>query len=242
MALTDLIRQARPHHWIKNVVVLFPAVFASKMADPAVWGKVLLTAAGFSLVASAVYILNDIRDREQDREHPSKRNRPLAAGKVSLAAAVIEAALLLAAGLALVAPLGPGVLLLVVVYLALQTAYTLALKQRILIDVICIALGFVLRAVAGAMAIHVLVSPWLFLCTWLLLCAWLFLRAWLLRPRALLILRVFLILLLLLLRLFLILLRAFLILLLLLLRLFLILLRALLILLLLLLHAFLILL
>jgi len=168
LAITDLIQLARPQHWIKNVVVLFPVVFASKMADPVAWMEAILAAAGFSLVASGAYVLNDIRDRHQDREHPSKRSRPVAAGTVSIAAALAEAGLLLAAGLALMACIGKGVLLLAAAYITLQTAYTLFLKQKMLIDVICVALGFVLRAVAGAVAIRVLVSPWLFICTFTL--------------------------------------------------------------------------
>lgn len=150
------------------MVVLFPLVFASKTGEPVAWLKAMSAALGFSLVASAVYILNDIRDRGQDRAHPFKRHRPLAAGRLSLAAAAVEAGLLLAAGLALAASLGTGVLILVGAYLVLQTAYTLALKQEILVDVLCIAFGFVLRAVVGAVAIPVRVSPWLFVCTFTL--------------------------------------------------------------------------
>jgi 4-hydroxybenzoate polyprenyltransferase len=160
-----LVRLARPEHWIKNVIVLLPVVFAQKMGDPRAWGAAALAALAFCLASSAAYIINDIQDREKDRLHPRKKDRPLASGEVSPGAAAGLAAGLLAAGLAIAFRAGAIVLLIVAAYLVLQAAYTFFLKHKMIVDVICIALGFVLRATAGAVALHVEVSPWLFVCT-----------------------------------------------------------------------------
>jgi 4-hydroxybenzoate polyprenyltransferase len=162
---TAMIRLARPGHWIKNAVVLFPVLFAMRAGDASAWRSAGLAAGGFCLISSAIYIFNDMRDRTADRLHPRKKDRPLAAGRIGLVAASLEAICLLVGGLVvslLVNDLLPVVLL---VYVLLQFAYTLLLKHKVIIDVICIALGFVLRAVAGAIAIGVEISPWLFVCT-----------------------------------------------------------------------------
>lgn len=166
--VTDLIRLARPGHWIKNVLVLLPVVTALRMRDAGAWAAAGLAFASFCLAASAVYVINDIRDRVQDRLHPRKRGRPLAAGRLGLRAAGVEAGVLLAGALALAALTGPMVLATVAAYTLLQVLYTYVLSRKMLVDVICIALGFVLRALAGAVAIAVRVSPWLFVCTFTL--------------------------------------------------------------------------
>ena len=163
-----LFTLARPHQWIKNGIVLFPLAFARRLGDPAAWLCAVLAAAAFCLVSSAGYILNDLRDREEDRLHPVKRKRPLAEGAVSTGAALMLGAAFLAGGIGVAAVTGSRVLALVLAYIALQAAYTLALKHRMIADVICIALGFVFRAVAGALAIPVPASPWLIICAFTL--------------------------------------------------------------------------
>ncbi len=168
MPLTAAIKLARPRHWVKNVIVLMPVIFAMRIGDAGAWAAAALAAAAFCLAAGAVYVVNDIADRQRDRLHPDKRTRPLAAGRVSLRAAAIEAGLLLAAALAVAAAVNGLVLAVVGAYVLLQAAYTFYLKRKMLLDVICIALGFVLRAVAGAVAIPVEPSPWLFICTFTL--------------------------------------------------------------------------
>jgi len=163
-----LIRLARPGHWVKNIIVLFPVVFARRTLDYGAWRDAALAAAAFCLAASSVYIFNDIRDSETDRLHPRKKDRPLASGQVGAGAAIVEALCLLAAAAAVAYCVNRLVLAVVTMYVLLQLAYTLLLKHKVIVDVICIALGFVLRAAAGAIAIKEEVSPWLIVCTFTL--------------------------------------------------------------------------
>lgn len=165
IAIPDVIKLARPKHWVKNVIVFLPVVFGKQIGIPTAWLQVGIAATAFSFVSSAVYVVNDIKDRYMDREHPVKKNRPLASGRMTPRVAIAEAVVLLV--VALVISLGANLLVLfaVVSYFLLQLAYTFYLKQKMIIDVICIALGFVLRAAAGALAIRVEVSPWLMVCT-----------------------------------------------------------------------------
>ena len=164
MQVGNIVGLARPRHWVKNVIVLFPVVFAMRMDDAADWGRAGLAMLAFCLASSAVYAFNDIRDRHSDRCHPRKKNRPLASGQVSVRAAGILSVVLLVAGLAVARSVGVLVAVIVAGYLLLQHVYTLFLKRKMLVDVICISLGFVLRAAAGAVAIHVAPSPWLIVC------------------------------------------------------------------------------
>ena len=163
--LRPLLRSLRPSQWPKNLFVLAPLVFGSKLGDPAVVGRALLALLAFSAVASVVYLVNDLRDREEDRLHPLKRLRPLAAGTLSVTAAVAAIAVLAAAAAALACYLGAGFDLALGAYLLLNLLYTLWFKHMVILDVMCIGLGFVLRVVAGAQATAVQVSSWLFLCT-----------------------------------------------------------------------------
>jgi len=155
----------RVPHWIKNVFVLAPVIFAVRMADPWAWGQAALAALAFCLASSAAYILNDLRDRDADRHHPRKCTRPIAAGQLALGAAWMECLVLAVAALAVAWAVNRGVLALVAAYLVLTAAYSLGLKHRMLLDVMLVAAGFVLRAAAGAVAIRVVISPWLVVCT-----------------------------------------------------------------------------
>jgi len=155
---------ARPRHWIKNLVVLMPVVFGLQMYHAGSWLRAATATAAFCLASSFAYIVNDIKDRESDRAHPAKKDRPLASGRIGARAAVIEGVVLAAIALILAQSLSFLVTGIVSVYLLLQIFYTVSLKERVLVDVICIALGFVLRAAAGAVAIGVAISPWLFIC------------------------------------------------------------------------------
>ena len=159
-----MIRIVRPGHWVKNIVVLLPVVFGMQMGDAGAWLEAGMAAVAFCFASSFGYIINDIKDRSLDRIHPVKKNRPLASGRMSLKAAVIES--LIFGVLALVAAFSVSGLLLCfcVGYILLQVGYTCLFKQKALVDVICIAMGFVLRAAAGAVAIRVAISPWLFIC------------------------------------------------------------------------------
>lgn len=164
MAL-ELLSAMRPRQWVKNVFVLAPLVFSSQLDDPRVLGRALLAFAAFSLVASAVYLVNDIRDREEDRRHPRKRLRPIAAGRLPVAVAAGTALLLAAASLAVGVALGGTFVTILVVYLAANLAYSMGLKRVVILDVMVLSFGFVLRVMAGSAAVRVEVSAWLILCT-----------------------------------------------------------------------------
>ena len=160
-----LILLLRPAHWVKNVFVLAPLVFAQKLTDPEAVRLALLAFIAFCLASSAVYIFNDIRDRAEDRLHPLKRNRPLAAGTVSVQLAAVLAIAMAAGALGIAVGLGTGFLLVLTTYLVLNQLYSLGLKHVVILDVMIVSLGFVLRVIAGGLAIDVRVSAWLLLCT-----------------------------------------------------------------------------
>jgi 4-hydroxybenzoate polyprenyltransferase len=154
-----LLRLLRPAHWSKNAFVLAGWFFSeswSGPADPVLFLKVLAALAAFCLAASAVYCVNDAVDAGKDRLHPAKRLRPVASGEVPAAAAYALAALLAAASV-----LGG----IVAAYLALNAAYTLRLKDQVLLDVFCIASGFILRLLAGTSGVGIPPSQWFLLCT-----------------------------------------------------------------------------
>ncbi|MGE3181706.1 MAG: decaprenyl-phosphate phosphoribosyltransferase, partial [Phycisphaerae bacterium] len=155
--------------WSKNVFLFAGIVFAQKLGDLTSVQNAILGFLAFCLLSSTVYEVNDMRDREEDKLHPKKRNRPIASGQVS-----VQSAMSLAIGLCIVALLASYFLLdvkffiVAVAYLILQALYIFWLKQQVLIDVIVIGLGFVLRAIAGAVAVHAVISPWLVTCTFTL--------------------------------------------------------------------------
>ena len=160
-----LLRAMRPQQWVKNLFVLAPLVFAHRLADPSLLGRALLALAAFCAAASAVYLLNDVRDREADRHHPLKRQRPIASGQVSVGLAATVALVLAAAAAGAALALGRQTLALVLAFLLLNALYTWYLKHVVILDVMVIAVGYLLRVEAGAAAIDVAVSTWLLLCT-----------------------------------------------------------------------------
>jgi 4-hydroxybenzoate polyprenyltransferase len=163
--LIELLSAMRPSQWAKNVFVLAPLVFAHQLTDPQVLGRALLAFAAFSLLASAVYLFNDIRDREEDRHHPRKRDRPIAAGRLPVAVAATTATGLGAAAMVMGLVLGSALVVILVAYLVTNLAYSLGLKRVVILDVMVLSAGFVLRVMAGGVAVGVEVSAWLFLCT-----------------------------------------------------------------------------
>jgi len=158
----------RPHQWLKNLVVLAALVFSKHLFDIPALAQASLAFAVFCALAGAVYLVNDLADLERDRLHPAKRLRPLASGELRPQVARAAAAGLFVFALLASATLGAGFLLCALAYPALGIAYSLALKHVVIVDVLAVALGFVLRAVAGAVAIGVHFSPWLLVCTLLL--------------------------------------------------------------------------
>jgi 4-hydroxybenzoate polyprenyltransferase len=172
-----LIEALRIPHWTKNIFVLAALPFSGKWAD---WVMAMGAFASFCLLSSAIYLINDIADRKSDQTHPIKKNRPVASGRLSPLVATIAAAVLLAAGAGIVAHLcrelyrpdlplaGMGLGVWAGAYVLINLAYNLGLKGRPILDVIIVAMGFVLRAMAGAAAIAVVISPWLVVCTFML--------------------------------------------------------------------------
>ena len=155
----------RPAHWAKNVFVLAPLIFAQMVHLPDALARSLLAFVAFCAISSTVYIFNDYLDRVEDRQHPVKRLRPLAAGTVSRGAALTLALALAVISLVISQGLGAAFLGVTAGYLVLNLLYTQWLKHVVILDVMIVSIGFVLRVVAGGLAIGVEVSTWLLLCT-----------------------------------------------------------------------------
>ncbi|MCP4705061.1 MAG: decaprenyl-phosphate phosphoribosyltransferase [candidate division Zixibacteria bacterium] len=166
--LKNIIKLIRPQQWIKNGVVLAGLIFSGQAANPGYQNISLLTLATFCLLASAVYTLNDIVDINRDKQHPLKKNRPLAAGDISVPVAGMVGLFLALGGLMLSYYIGLGLFYVALAYLVLNVMYTFVLKNIVIIDVMSIAAGFVLRALAGAVAINVEFSNWLLISTFVL--------------------------------------------------------------------------
>lgn len=163
--MVAFFRALRPIQWVKNVFVLAPVVFAQRLADTEALSRAGIVFAVFCAAASAVYLWNDIRDREEDRKHPLKRHRPIASGAVSVPIATLGAVALAVSALAAAAYLGTAVAVLVAVYLTINLLYAGGLKHVVVLDVMAVASGYVIRVEAGAQAVPVEVSRWLVLCT-----------------------------------------------------------------------------
>ena len=167
-ALKALLLTLRPEQWIKNLLVFAGVMFGGRLLDVSALWAAITTFAVFCALSSAVYIFNDIADREADRQHPLKSSRPIAAGDLSPAAAALAGAVLAGAALAVATIMTPRLGLVAAAYLVLLLLYSAALKHFVIVDVLVIAGGFVLRAVAGAVAVAVPISHWLLVCTTLL--------------------------------------------------------------------------
>jgi len=158
----------RIKHWVKSVFIFAPLIFSLNFDKPMYIFRTLIMCAAFCLAASAVYVFNDIADRERDRLHPKKKDRPIASGAVPVRGALILAAVLFLASAAVSVILGLPSLLVLLVYVGLNVAYSLLLKNQAFIDVMLIAIGFLLRLVAGAVTISVELSSWMLLTTFFL--------------------------------------------------------------------------
>lgn len=164
----SVLHSLRPEQWTKNLLVFAALLFARRLFDTAAVLQALAAFAIFCGLSGAVYLLNDVSDRESDRQHPVKRHRPIAAGHVSAPTAVAWALVLIALGLSLAFWLQTGFGIVAAAYLVLQATYTRVLKHMVILDVMAIAFGFVLRAIAGGLVIGVPISDWLVICTILL--------------------------------------------------------------------------
>ncbi len=167
--IAGYLRLLRPHQWTKNAFCLAGALFGpGRILELAAWRRDLVTLAAFCAVSSAVYILNDIQDRNRDRLHPKKQSRPIASGAVGIPAAVCLGLVLASLGAALGCTLGPAVLACLVLYMVNNVLYSRWLKHQPLLDVLSIAVGFCLRMCSGVYALGDLPTTWILLCTFFL--------------------------------------------------------------------------
>jgi decaprenyl-phosphate phosphoribosyltransferase len=162
---SEVLRLIRPKQWIKNAFVFAPLIFARLLFDAEPFMLALRAFVTFCLTASAVYIINDVADRDADRAHPEKRHRPLAAGTVSLGHAFVFLGILLTADVALLVTLPLKFAVILGTYFTINLAYSFRLRNVFLLDVFIIAAGFMLRVLGGAYAINVTLSSWIVLCS-----------------------------------------------------------------------------
>ena len=164
----SLLASLRPEQWTKNLIVFAALIFAQRLLDPGAVGLSLAAFAVFCVLSGVVYLVNDLVDREADRQHPVKRRRPIASGALSPGVAAVWAAVLGITAVAAATWLAPVFGLTAAAYLLLFAAYSRWLKHVVILDVLSIAIGFVLRALAGGQVIGEPVSEWLLVCTVLL--------------------------------------------------------------------------
>jgi len=164
----NLIVSVRPGEWTKNLFVFAGLLFGQRLTDPLAVRRAGLAFLIFCALAGVVYLVNDVADRDRDRQHPRKRNRPIASGALGVPTALGAATVLTAGGLAAAWWLGRDFFAVAAGYLLLLVLYSGPLKHIVIIDVLTIAIGFVLRVAAGAVAIGVPISQWLLICTILL--------------------------------------------------------------------------
>ena len=166
--MTGLIVALRPKHWIKNVFVFAPLFFSGRATDIEALLSVLIVFFGFNAAASAIYLFNDIADVERDRLHPDKRQRPIASGILSVRAAITACVILALISVLISGFVSIPAAFIVTGYLGLNVAYSLWLKHVVILDVFSIAIGFLLRVLAGAVAVDVQPTPWLLIATFLI--------------------------------------------------------------------------
>ena len=163
--VANLLVSLRPDQWTKNLIVFAALIFAVRLFDPAALALATAAFLIFCALSGAVYLINDVSDREADRQHPLKRMRPIASGALAPSTALAWAAVLAAVGLAAAFSLRLSFGIAAASYVALVIVYSRALKHVVILDVMAIAIGFVLRAVAGGLVIGVPISDWLLVCT-----------------------------------------------------------------------------
>lgn len=166
--ILSVIKLIRPHQWTKNAFIFAALIFNGSLFDTSLLLRTLAGFAVFCMISGSVYILNDIVDRDKDRAHHKKCTRPIAAGDVAVWQALIIFVLLLAGAVLWSFRLSKAFCLIILAYFAINIAYSFGLKKRPIIDLMCIAAGFVLRVVSGGFIIDCAISPWLLLCTLLL--------------------------------------------------------------------------
>ncbi len=166
--LPAVIRALRPLQWTKNLLVFAALIFTRSVFELGPLVQSLMAFIALCAVSSAMYLVNDVLDAEQDRVHPTKRFRPIASGELQPALAIQLAGVLILAGLGAAFVVRPELAGIVLAYVLVMAGYNAGLKHYVILDVIIISLGFVIRAAAGAVAISVPISPWLYICTLML--------------------------------------------------------------------------
>ena len=158
----------RPAHWSKNGFVFAALIFGRKLNEPSAIGRAIGGFFCFCLAASTVYILNDIIDRKRDHMHPEKRKRPIASGSLKVGPALIFSVVCAAVSIIASYMLSPTFAVVILIYIVLMVLYSLLLRKIMILDCVVIAMGFCLRAIAGAVVVNVFISPWLIICTFAL--------------------------------------------------------------------------
>lgn len=166
--MKNILKLMRPHQYIKNLFIFLPLFFALKITDLALLSNTFIAFIAFSLTASAIYTLNDYHDIEEDKQHPKKKDRPLASGAISKPQAIIIMSVLFVAGFALMASLSLKAVGILSAYTIMNIAYSFYLKHVAIIDVMIIAIGFVLRLFVGSVATSIHLSMWIVVMTFLL--------------------------------------------------------------------------
>ena len=172
--MLSLVKSMRPRQWVKNLVVFLPLVFSINEAwslsaineqhTLELLSKNIIALVSFIFACSAVYMLNDLLDAESDRNHDSKKSRPIAAGEINVTIALVTAVLFAVVALLIASLVNTNLFYAVATYMMLMVAYSLFLREIMILDIFAISAGFVIRVVAGALAINIPVSPWLYVC------------------------------------------------------------------------------
>ncbi len=167
MILLAIFKLLRPQQWAKNLLLLFPPFFAGKLLDPTVISAIVPSLLSFSLAASCSYIINDIIDKEVDKNHHSKKNRAIARGDISVQLAIVLAFSLYLTAMLIASSFSTQFEGLLIIYLLVSLGYTFLFKNMVLIDIFFISFGFLMRVLSGGEAFHITVTSWLFLTVFL---------------------------------------------------------------------------
>ncbi|MGZ7047507.1 MAG: decaprenyl-phosphate phosphoribosyltransferase [Methanobacterium sp.] len=166
--LKELIISMRPRQWYKNVVIFIGIVFSLNLLNLNLWIDAITAFAIFCVLSGSIYIINDILDSKEDKNHPKKRLRPIASGKLKVNYAILSVIVLVILSLSISYLINALFLITAITFFLLMLIYSIFLKNLIIVDIMVISAGFVLRAIAGCLAVGVLISPWLIICAFLL--------------------------------------------------------------------------
>jgi decaprenyl-phosphate phosphoribosyltransferase len=166
--MNNIIKMIRPKHWIKNIFIFAPIVFSLNFTKLIYLQKSLIVFISFCLIASAVYVINDLVDKNSDRNHPIKKNRPIASGKVKPSFAIFIFVLLFLSSILISQVIGNILLVIILIYFFINILYSLFLKNLVILDVFFLAFGFLLRIYAGGLSLNIPISHWVILTTFFL--------------------------------------------------------------------------